>query len=187
MNIISIVVIAIGLSMDAFSVSVTNGFIIKEIKFKHAFRISIFFGIFQAIMPVIGWASGTVFRSYIKAYDHWIAFGLLMFIGAKMIYESKIIKEEADKKTCLHFPTLLILSVATSIDALAVGLTYAFLDINIILPSIIIGLITFVICLAGVYIGNKVGHFFENKLELIGGIILILIGFKILMEHTVFS
>jgi len=103
-----------------------------------------------------------------------------------MIYESKVIGEDAEKKNCLHFPTLLMLSIATSIDALAVGVSFAFLNVNIILPSLIIGITTFIICLAGVYIGNKIGHFFENRLELIGGIILILIGIKTLLEHTVF-
>lgn len=178
---------AIALSMDALSVSVINGFTIKKLHFQHAFRIAFSFGLFQALMPLIGWAAGRTFSVYIEKYDHWVAFLLLLFIGSKMIFESFSMDEECDSKSCLHLPTLLLLSIATSIDALAVGLSFAFLRISIIQPVLIIGLVTFVICLCGVYIGNKIGHFFEKKLELAGGIILILIGLKILIEHLFFG
>ncbi len=170
--------------MDALSVSVINGCIIKEIKFRHAFRIAFSFGLFQAIMPVVGWACGIAFVKFIGNFDHWIAFGLLLFIGGKMIRESRRPEGECpDNMNCLHLPTLLVLSLATSIDALAVGLSFSMLGIHIIIPVLIIGAITFAICMSGVYLGKYLGHFFENKLELVGGIILIAIGAKILLEH----
>ena len=186
MKLSSIIVVALGLSMDAFAVSVANGFIIKELKFRHVFRIALFFGFFQAIMPIIGWAAGSLFSSFIEKVDHWFAFGLLAFVGGKMIFESRKTAEagcEENKKDCTHFPTLLLLSLATSLDALAVGLTFAFLDVLIVLPVIVIGGLTFFVCLIGVYIGEKTGHLFGNKLELIGGIIVVGIGIKILIEH----
>ena len=185
MDFIFLLGIAISLAMDAFAISVSNGFIIKQLKLQHALRIALCFGLFQAIMPVIGWAAGIAFSTYIKAFDHWLAFGLLLFIGAKMIYESLKSDPECKTKNCLHFPTLLLLSLATSIDALAVGLSFAFLDMLIIFPVILIGCITFILCLAGIYIGNKVGHFFEKGLGVIGGIILIGLGLKILIEHII--
>ncbi len=185
MDILSIVATAVGLSMDAFAVSITNGLIIKALDFKNAARIALFFGLFQAIMPVIGWAAGYTFRDMIKAYDHWIALGLLAFIGVKMIVESRSLDRKKESKDCRHLPTLLLLSVATSIDALAVGFSFAFLEMNIIVPVLIIGGITFSLCLAGVYIGNRFGHFFEGKLELIGGIILVGIGVRIAIEHCI--
>lgn len=193
MNILVILGLAVGLAMDAFAVSVTNGFMIKELKFRHVFRIAFFFGFFQALMPVLGWAAGTAFSDVIKNVDHWIAFGLLSVIGGKMVFESRsMMKDEAcgecgDKKNCLDFPTLLLMSLATSIDALAVGLTFAFLSVEILLPVLIIGIVTFLLCFIGVYIGNKAGHLFEDKLELIGGLVLIGIGVKILIEHLFFS
>lgn len=184
MEYLYIVGIAIGLAMDAFAVSVTNGFIIKEIRVYHAFKIALFFGLFQAVMPLIGWVGGINLVKYIKDFDHWIAFGMLAFIGGKMIYESRSDEmNEDDGKNALHLPTLLFLSVATSIDALAVGLSFGVLNMPVVIPVIVIGAITFVLCLIGVYIGNKFGHIFESKLELIGGIILILIGLKILIDH----
>lgn len=185
MDIFTIIATAVALSMDAFAVSVTNGFIIKKLKFSHAFRIAFSFGIFQALMPVIGWAAGFTFRDLIGAFDHWIALGLLGFIGIKMIIGSRNLDQDDASKNCLHIPTLLVLSVATSIDALAVGLSFAFLEVNLILPIVIIGCVTFVFCLTGVYIGDKTGHFFEGRLELIGGIILVGIGVRIAIEHIV--
>jgi putative Mn2+ efflux pump MntP len=181
MNFITVFGIGIGLSMDALAVSVTNGCIIRKLKIHHALRIAFSFGFFQALMPVIGWGAGLSFKKYIQPIDHWIAFALLGFIGGKMIYESIACNEKI--KDCLHYPTLFLLSVATSIDALAVGLSFSFLKVAIITPAIIIGLTTFIMCLIGIYVGNKIGHFFENKLALAGGVILISIGIKILIEH----
>lgn len=184
MDFLTLIGIAVGLSMDALAVSVANGFMIKQLRARHAFRIAFFFGLFQALMPLIGWAAGITFSQYIKTFDHWIAFGLLILVGGRMIWESvsSSRKDEA-VKNCLHFPTLLLLSIATSIDALAVGVSFAFLDITIWLPILVIGLITFVICFIGVNIGSRLGPVFGNKLGIIGGIVLIGIGIKILIEH----
>ncbi|KPJ86344.1 MAG: hypothetical protein AMS17_12795 [Spirochaetes bacterium DG_61] len=185
MDLLLIVSIALGLSLDAFAVSVANGILIHQLKFSHAFRISLFFGAFQAVMPLIGWAAGSYFSPYIMQFDHWIAFGLLAFIGGKMIVESRSLDRDCSGVDCSHFPTLLLLSVTTSIDALAVGLSFAILDVHILLPVAVIGIVTFVVCITGVYAGNRIGHLFENRFELAGGIILIGIGLKILIEHLV--
>ena len=185
MSFIEIIGLALGLSMDAFAVSVTNGFMIKQLKFRSAFRIALFFGVFQAVMPVIGWAAGLSFVSYIQSVDHWLAFALLGFIGSKMIVESRSLRKGSECKNCLHLPTLIILSFATSIDALAIGFSFACLRVSIVMPVAFIGGITFLVCLAGVYLGKKVGHIFENKIEMFGGIVLIAIGAKILVEHLV--
>ena len=183
MSIITILFIAVGLSMDAFAVSVTSGFAIKNLKANNAFKIAFFFGAFQAMMPVIGWLAGAGLRDSIASFDHWIAFGLLSIIGCKMIFESTKMKGNDEKNDPLNLYTLLILSVATSIDALAVGLSLSFLKVYIATPAAIIGATTFVISFAGVFVGNRVGHFFENKIEIFGGLILIAIGVKILIEH----
>ncbi|MBN1798769.1 MAG: manganese efflux pump [Spirochaetales bacterium] len=169
--------------MDALAVSVANGFSIKKIKLHQALRIALAFGLFQAAMPVVGWALGMTFTGIIQSFDHWIVFGLLSIIGAKMIYESFHMDKSCQNKNCLHFPTLLLLSLATSIDALAAGLSFAIIGMRIMLAVLIIGGVTALLCFAGVYIGNRIGHFFENKLEFTGGIILIAIGAKILIEH----
>lgn len=169
--------------MDAFAVSVSNGIAIQYQRVNHALKIGIFFGSFQALMPLIGWAAGLNLRDLIASVDHWIAFGLLTFIGCKMIYESTRTRRQKKQIYSLSLWMLFMLSVATSMDALAVGVSFALLDISIITPIIVIGMITFVLSFFGVIIGNKVGHFFENKLEVIGGLILIGIGLKILIEH----
>lgn len=183
MSAYTIVFIAFGLAMDAFAVSVTSGFTIKQLHVKHALRIAAFFGIFQAVMPLVGWLAGLGFRGLISGIDHWVAFGLLSFIGLKMIYEST--KMGPDRRTTdpLNIFVLLLLSVATSMDALAVGLSLSLLKVSIISPAIIIGLITFGLSFLGVYVGDRFGHFFENKIEVAGGLILIAIGVKILVEH----
>ncbi|MBI4744030.1 MAG: manganese efflux pump [Actinobacteria bacterium] len=186
MDIITILFIAVGLSMDAFAVSVTSGFTIKNLKTNHAFKIAVSFGLFQAIMPTIGWLAGLSLRDFISNIDHWIAFGLLSAIGFKMIFESVTMKSEDKEINPLNIYVLLVLSIATSIDALAVGLSLSFLKIFIITPVIMIGTVTFLFSFAGVFIGNKFGHFFENKIELAGGLILIVIGVKILIEHLFF-
>jgi len=185
MDIITIIAIAVGLAMDAFAVSITSGITIKRLKINHALRIAASFGAFQAFMPVIGWLAGLGLISFISGIDHWIAFGLLVFIGCKMIYESIKIESREDKSNPLNFYVLLMLSVATSIDALAVGLSFAFLKISIATPIIIIGTVTFLLSFLGVFAGNKFGHLFENKIEIAGGIVLIGIGLKILVEHLV--
>jgi manganese efflux pump family protein len=180
MDFISLIFLAIGLAMDAFSVSITLGLSLK-CNIKYALIISIFFGCFQALMPVLGWFSGIQLQNIISALAPWIAFLLLFGIGVKMIYEAF----HADEEICKVFSLkeLLVLSVATSIDAFAVGVTFAILNTPIITPIIIIGLITFILSFIGVYIGKNIGHLFENKIEILGGIILIAIGFKILLEN----
>ncbi len=182
---ITIVSVAFGLAMDAFAVSITSGITIKDLRINHALRIAIFFGLFQAVMPIIGWLAGLSLRDLISSVDHWVAFGLLGFIGCKMIYESIKMEPGGEKINPLNVYVLLILSVATSIDALAVGLSFAFLKISIAVPVVIIGVITFLLSFLGVFVGDRFGHFFENKIELVGGLILIGIGVKILIEHSV--
>ena len=166
--------------MDAFSVSITRGLTLK-CNIKYALVIAIFFGGFQALMPVLGWFLGKQLQNIVSALAPWIAFFLLLGIGIKMIYESFY----ADEDICKVFSLkeLLILSVATSIDAFAVGVTFAILNTPIITPIVVIGLITFILSFIGVYIGKNIGHLFENKIEILGGIILIAIGFKILLEN----
>jgi putative Mn2+ efflux pump MntP len=177
--------IAIGLAIDSFTVSITNGFIMKHPTINNALKIAVSFGSFQAIMPVIGWLAGLSLRHFIEGADHWIAFGLLSTIGCKMIYESikTRSKENEQEVNSLNIYILLILSIATSIDALAVGLSLSCLKVPIVTPVITIGIITFLLSFFGVFVGNRFGHFFGNKIEAIGGLILIGIGIKILIEH----
>ncbi len=183
MQLLTILLIAVGLSMDAFAVSVVAGSVYRELKVRHALRMALFFGGFQAIMPIIGFLAGKGLIEYISAYDHWIAFGLLLFVGGKMIYES--LKIEAAEKNLdpSNLLVLLTLSVATSIDALAIGITLSILTSGIVTAAAIIGLVTFTLSYAGILIGKRFGHFFESKIEIVGGVILIAIGLKILIQH----
>jgi len=187
-NLLTIVVIALGLAMDAFAVSVTIGAVYKKPGIDHAFRTALAFGGFQAVMPVIGWLTGMTVRKFIQDYDHWVAFCLLAAIGCKMIYESfKIKRVQSGKMTdsnSLRISMLLALAVATSIDAFAVGITLSFLLTgSIAITVIIIGAVTFVLSYAGVYIGKNFGYFFANRIEALGGLVLLGIGTKILLEH----
>lgn len=183
---IELLLMGVGLAMDAFAVSVCKGLAMRKVNKKQAFIIALFFGGFQALMPFIGWALGIQFERYITSIDHWIVFVLLGFIGGKMIVEA--VKPEEDEEIeqmdpPLDIKQLTILAVATSIDALAVGITFAFLNYPIVEAITIIGVITFIICIAGVYVGNFFGSKYKNKAELAGGLILILIGLKILLSH----
>lgn len=187
MDPVTIVAIAVGLSIDSFVVSLAGGATIRSMKFGYAARIALAFGLFQAMMPVAGWAAGITLEQYIKEYDHWVAFGLLAIIGGRMIWHSLSGKQENEIIDILKPVTLLLLAIATSIDALAIGISFALLDVSIIRPIIVIGLITFMFSLLGVYLGNRIGDFFQKKLILGGGVILILIGVKILSEHLVFT
>lgn len=180
----TILFIALGLAMDAFAVSITSGFTVRQLKIHYALKIALFFGLFQAIMPVMGWAAGFGLRDFISSVDHWIAFVLLTAIGIKMIYESRAIKKEEKEVVILSIYALLLLSIATSIDAFAVGFSLSALNVSIINPALIIGIITFMLSFAGVFIGNRFGHLFESKIEIVGGVILIGIGIKILLEHS---
>ncbi len=178
----TILLIALSLAMDAFSVSISHGLANKTIKVSNALKLGISFGTFQAIMPVLGWFAGINIIDLISNFDHWIAFGLLSFIGGKMIHES--IKNEPEKLiNSLNMSVLLILSIATSIDALAVGLSLSFLKISIFTPALIIGVITFTFSFLGVFLGNRFGHFLGKKVEVASGLILIGIGLRILIEH----
>ncbi len=181
----SILIIAVGLALDAFAVSVGSGIAIRQMRLRHAMRIAVFFGIFQAVMPILGWAGGFFARAWIADYDHFIAFGLLAFIGSKMILDAL---RHGEEKTFnpLDIYVLFTLAIATSIDAFAVGLTLSLLNVHIIGPALIIGLVTFLLSLGGVYLGDRIGHLFENKLEITGGLILIGIGAKILIQHLFF-
>jgi putative Mn2+ efflux pump MntP len=180
--------IAVGLAMDAFAVSVASGCITCQIDVRNIFRISLSFGLFQALMPVIGWYGAIHIKDYIAAYDHWIAFVLLSLIGLKMIYESFSIKETEDstRGEPFSFKWLILLGIATSIDALVVGVTYGLLGVSILLPAVIIGLVTLLFSTAGFILGCKLGHIFENRIEIFGGMVLIGIGTKILIEHLFF-
>lgn len=178
-----IFIIAIGLSMDAFAVAVCKGIKMRPFNVKRAVIIALAFGLAQAVMPCIGWFLGKQFESYIIAVDHWIAFGLLAFIGGKMAIES--FKKEDDDCGCDKFDIgeLLLMAVATSIDALAVGITFAFLQVSLGLAVGIIGVTTLILCFFGAFIGCKFGSALKSKAELAGGIILVLMGLKILLEH----
>lgn len=182
MGIIDLILIGLGLAMDCFAVSICKGLSMKKLEWKKAIIIGLYFGIFQGGMPVIGYFLGSTFESFVTSVDHWITFILLSLIGGNMIKES--FDSEDDKKNdSVDFKTMLILAIATSIDALAIGITFAFLEVNIILAVLIIGIISFIMPIIGVKIGNKFGDKYQNKAEFSGGVILILIGLKILLEH----
>ena len=182
MTIIEILLISVGLAMDAFSVAICKGLSMKKMSWKNAIIIGSYFGIFQAIMPLIGYFLGSRFENIIVKIDHWIAFILLSAIGINMIKEA-FEKNEDKNNDLVDFKTMIILAIATSIDALAVGITFACLRIRILEPVISIGTITFILSVLGVEIGNKFGEKYKNKAVISGGIILILIGTKILLEH----
>ena len=173
--------------MDAFAVSIAIGATYTKSGSNHVFKMAFAFGGFQAIMPVVGWLAGLTVREFIRDYDHWVAFILLAFIGSKMIYESFKIKRTQQQTDTLSAAMLLVLAFATSVDALAVGITFSFLLAgSLAIAVIIIGLITFALSYAGFYIGKSFGHFFETGIEALGGLILFGIGTKILLEHLFF-
>lgn len=182
MNLFEIIIIALGLAMDAFAVSICKGLSMKKLNYKKIMIIALYFGLFQAFMPVIGYFLGTKFSLVVEKVDHWIIFILLSIIGGNMIKESTD-NEEEKRNDLVDIKTMILLAIATSIDALAVGVTFAFLKVNLFLSITIIGIITFILSILGVIIGNKFGDKFQNKAELFGGIILIIIGLKILLEH----
>ena len=182
MSAVTVLLIAVGLAMDAFAVSVASGTTIKRRHLRNAVKFGFFFGSFQMIMPLIGWTAGSGLRNLVTGVDHWIVFGLLAFIGGKMMYESFNL-DKAEDSPVFGPGRMLLLSIATSIDALTVGLSFAFLAVSIVAPVFIIGAVTFVLSFLGVFLGNTVGHFFERKLEFAGGLILMGIGLKILLEH----
>ena len=183
----TLLLMGVGLSMDAFAVSICKGLSMRKVNKKQCLVIGLFFGGFQALMPFIGWVLGSQFEQYITSIDHWIAFILLGFIGGKMVVEAIREKDEAVEVGKMDPPLdlkeMFILAIATSIDAHAVGITFAFLQVPIVEAVSIIGITTFVISVIGVYVGNFFGNRYKKKAELAGGMILILIGVKILLEH----
>jgi putative Mn2+ efflux pump MntP len=183
MKLTELILLSISLAMDAFSVSVCKGLSMKRIDYKGGAATALSFGIFQAVMPIIGYFLGSSFASYITSFSHWVAFVLLGFIGGKMVYEALQNEEESDETTYkFDFKELMILSVATSIDALAVGIVFATEKVNLAISVTLIGVITAVLSFAGIVIGNKFGSRYEKKAEIAGGIILVLLGIKILLE-----
>ena len=185
MGLIELFLIAVGLSMDAFAVSVCKGLAMPKCTFKKAAIVGLWFGGFQALMPAIGYVLGAQFQETIASIDHWIAFVLLALIGGNMIHEA-LDNDEEEADASLDVKTMFLLAVATSIDALAIGITFAFLTVNIIPAVCFIGIVTFIISFAGVKIGNVFGARYKNKAEIVGGVILILLGLKILLEHLGF-
>ncbi len=189
MGILTILMIAIGLSMDAFAVSITNGIKQTSSGFKHALISALSFGVFQGIMPMLGWRLGIGFSTKIEAIDHWIAFGLLVFIGGHMIYETVSAKEEDSGVSRFNFKELMLMSLATSIDALAVGVSFSMAGVDTLAAisgaSGIIAATTTVICTVGFYIGRFFGSRYKKGAEIAGGVVLILMGVKILVEHLI--
>ena len=186
MTFFELFLIGIGLSMDAFAVSICKGLSMQKIDKKYTLCIGLFFGGFQALMPLTGYLLGNQFSGYIERFDHWIAFVLLLYLGGKMIYDSTQEEDEDCKTNPLCNKTLLGLSIATSIDALAIGISLAILKSDIIIQASLIGIITFLMSVSGVYFGSRFGRKVDLKLDLIGGLILIGIGAKILIEHLFF-
>lgn len=201
MSLLELFIIAIGLSMDAFAVAICKGLAMKKAYFKDAIIVGLYFGIFQAVMPLIGYSLGEQFQDKITSIDHWIAFILLGIIGINMIRESRSVEDEiavdsiaeegmetccieANYSNCLSFKNMCVLAIATSIDALAVGITFAFLKVNIIHAVSLIGTVTFTLSIIGVKIGNIFGAKYKSKAEFAGGLILLLMGIKILLQHT---
>ncbi|WP_288975210.1 manganese efflux pump MntP family protein [uncultured Methanosphaera sp.] len=180
MNMLSVILLAIALAMDAFSISITKGFTQKKIQKQEILWYGIFFGGFQCFMPIIGYVCGTRIRSFISTYAPWIAFILLLCIGLNMIRES-ITSSDEKVADIFSFKEVTLLAIATSIDAFAVGVTFAILNISLVIPCAIIGIITFLFSIVGIFIGKKLGDYFGDKFQILGGVILILLGFKILL------
>ncbi len=189
MSLIELLLLGVGLAMDAFAVSICKGLAMNKVNMKQCFLIALFFGGFQALMPVLGWFLGSTFAEKIKAIDHWIAFILLSYIGIKMISDAiKEWKEETKVEQMdppLDIKELFLLAIATSIDALAVGVTFSFLDVVIGLAAGIIGVVTFVISGAGVFVGNIFGEKYKSKAQIAGGLILVILGVRILVTHLI--
>lgn len=186
MGIIEIILLGIGLAMDSFAVSICKGLSVRGLKAKHILTAGLYFGGFQALMPLLGYFLGSRFQGVIASVDHWVAFVLLVLLGLNMVREALGKEEEENNNASFSFRVMLPLAVATSIDALAVGITFAFLHVQILLAIALIGGITFVISAAGILIGNVFGIRFRKKAELVGGVILILLGTRILLEHLGF-
>ncbi len=185
-----VMIIAVALAMDVFAVAIATGVVLKNVNFRQMFRLSWHFGLFQAMMPVIGWGAGLSVRSYIELYDHWVAFGLLAFVGGKMIKDGVFgVEKNLEKKDPTKGSNLVLLSVATSIDALAVGLSLSIINVSVWVPAFFIGIIAALFTILGLFIGSRIGHVIKlsQYAEVVGGIVLFVIGFNILHEHGAFS
>ena len=182
MGVIELIIVAIGLAMDAFAVSLGKGLTARHVTLRHALKAGVWFGGFQALMPLLGYTLGYSFTDIVSSVDHWIAFGLLVLIGLNMIRETVWGDDEAQDAD-FGPRTMFVMAVATSIDALAVGVTMAFLNVNIVLASTVIGVITFLLSAWGVYLGSRVGDRLGSRVGILGGVILIALGIKILVEH----
>ena len=185
MELITVLLLAVGLAMDAFAVSICKGLAVRKVTIRIMVIVGLWFGVFQGVMPVIGYVAGSAFYDLISEYDHWIAFILLFLIGANMIREA-LSDEDEGVDDNLGFRTMLLLAIATSIDALAVGISLAMTGDGIVEPALIIGVVTMIISMFGVWIGSRSGDRYGKKAELVGGVILILIGLRIVLEHTGF-
>lgn len=183
MGIFTIILIALGLTFDTFAVSVSTGIAVNQIRFFQALRVALIFALFQAAMPIIGWYGAIQIKDLIIDYDHWIAAGLLWFLGLKMIKESFNKHEEKEQSNTLVLKTIITLAIATSIDALAVGVSFGFLDVYMPFAIFIIGFTTFLVAMLGMLLGKKAGEIIGKRAEILGGIMLIIIGIKILIEH----
>lgn len=182
MDLLTLFLLSIGLCFDTFAVSVSSGLLRKEIIFWQAVRIAFFLALFQAAMPVLGWLGGITIKEWIESYDHWIALGILSVLGIKMLIES-FKKSEEKNINPLDIKVIISMALATSIDAFAVGISFAIIEVNMLLAFIIIGSVTFITSMLGILFGKKTGSHFGQKMEIIGGIILIAIGIKIVLEH----
>ena len=183
MDWLSILIIAVGLAMDAFAVSVSSGVVIKRMHVRHALLIAGFFGFFQGLMPFVGWHVGHMAGPFVAAVEHWVVFALLVAIGLKMIWEAVKLEEVERSFDPLNLYVLFLLSLATSLDALAVGVSLSLLDVAIARPVVLIGAVTFVMSFAGAYVGKVFGHLLERKMEIVGGLVLIAVGVKVLLMH----
>lgn len=186
MDLITIILVAVGLAMDAFAVSIVTGAAYKQIRPAHTLRMALSFGLFQAFMPLVGALAGMTVKDYISGFDHWVAFALLAAVGAKMIYESRKLKPDKQNPDPANIFVLLALALATSIDALAVGVTLSLIVASLTIAVTVIGIVTFALSYLGVHIGKRCGHFFESRIEALGGIILLGLGTKILAQHLFF-
>jgi len=187
MGILTIMLIAFGLSFDTFAVSVSSGLILRKINFFNAMKIAFVLAFFQGLMPMIGWLIGSGVKKYMMAYDHWIAFVLLTVLGAKMVYESFRSSDERNPVNPMRLTIMVSMAIATSIDALIVGLSFAFFELNIYITIFLIGAVTFLVSMLGILFGKKAGAHLGQRMEVLGGLILIAIGLKILIEHLFFS
>jgi len=184
LDLLQLLGLAFGLAMDAFSVAIAAGLALGYVKRRQAFRLSFHFGLFQFLMPIVGWLAGTALARYISAYDHWLAFALLAYVGGKMIWESIFDHERKLKSDPTRGSSLVVLSVATSIDALAVGLSMALLRLPVLFPAVVIGLVAASMTFVGLRIGKYAGRLLGRWMERVGGLILLAIGVKIVLEHT---